>query len=392
MFGRVADAEGALYWTNQLHNLRSSGMSKADADALIESQMLQAAIVNGEQIVSKTNSNDLKVSDMPATSMYADRVLGNYEAMFGRQADGEGAMYWTNQLHSLRGSGLSEAEANARLDEIMLTAGQRNGENVISTTGSSVVNGDRPANVDAISDFVSNLYDSNLGRDADGRGGIYWERQRQTLVSSGASEADAQRQIEAQFRNAARDNGEQTSTSSFVNNLYSNNLGRSADSAGAQFWDSHYDNLVGSGLSASKAQRRVENDFMSAARANGEVQTTSTNSSSNSNTSTNRTSTSSTSNRSSNTGASNATASRPTPAPSRPAPAPSRPAPASNSGGSFVDNLYSNNLGRSADSAGANFWSGQLNNLTSSGMSQAEAQRTIERQFIEGARRNGELP
>lgn len=272
MFGRKADAEGALFWTQQKHQLMASqGMSEQDADALIEEQMLDAGLANGEDIVSISNSSNLKISEMPSDSMYSDRVLGNYETIFGREADGPGALFYTNIHHDLVGSGMSEAEANKELDRIMVTAGEKDGETIHSSVGSSTHTGTGPSNVSAISQSTLDLYDNNLDRPADGEGGLFWERHKQNVVSSGTSLDNAESQIEAQFREGARNNQEQPKSTSFVQDLYSSELGREADDAGAKFWDGVYDSYVADGMDPSLAQNKVKEQFIEGAKNNGEL-------------------------------------------------------------------------------------------------------------------------
>lgn len=272
MFGRNADAEGALFWTNQKHQLiASQGMSEQEADAKIEKQMLDAGLASGENIVSISNSRNLKISDMPTDSMYSDRVLGNYETIFGREADGPGALFYTNIHHDLVGSGLSQAEADKELDRLMVNAGRNDGEAIHSSGGSSTPVGTGPSNVSAISQSTLELYDNNLDRPADGQGGLFWEQQKHSTVSKGISVSTAKSQIEAQFREGARNNQEQPKTTSFVQDLYSSELGREADDAGAKFWDGVYDSYVADGMDPSAAQNKVKEQFIEGAKNNDEL-------------------------------------------------------------------------------------------------------------------------
>jgi hypothetical protein len=175
--------------------------SRADFAASASGNSLN--LDGGDHVVSASNvefiSFDNNESLVVASSDEEAAALRLYNGLLGRDADAGGAEGWSN------------AASNTSLADIAQ-----------GFLGSSEFQNN--ANVD----FVQNLYTSLLGRDADGAGEAAWLN----VLATGGSRAD----VIAGIGGSDEGHTNQLSDDDFVSALYSAALGREADQAGLDSW------------------------------------------------------------------------------------------------------------------------------------------------------------
>ncbi|EJN18773.1 hypothetical protein PMI35_05961 [Pseudomonas sp. GM78] len=173
LLGRDADANGAEAWSNA-----ASGTALTD---------IAQGFLNSSEFQNNMNS---------------EFIQSVYSTLLGRDADAGGEAAWLNLL----------ANGTSRADVI---AGLSNSDEGKAASASA-----------SDTDYVKALYTSVLGREADDAGLENWV----AALSAGADRASVAQSISSSNESNAK------STSDFIDQLYSNALGRDADAEGKAAW------------------------------------------------------------------------------------------------------------------------------------------------------------
>jgi len=193
-------------------------------------------ILNGDdQTTSVTNAEFLTFSDDStlAIAHNADdaAVLRLYEGLLGRDADAEGAEFFT----TAHAAGASTA--------------QLAGDFINSTEYKDVVT----------DSYINDLYTNLLGRSADQAGSDFWS---DAVVKGGLSLSD----LAVELASSTEGQAATTTDTAFVNGLYEAALGRNADDAGLDFWV----NALSNGNSRADIASGIINSSEAADHANVE--------------------------------------------------------------------------------------------------------------------------
>jgi hypothetical protein len=173
LLGRDADAGGAEAWANV-----ASGTALTD---------IAQGFLNSSEFQNNMNS---------------EFIQSVYSTLLGRDADAGGEEAWLNLL----ANGASRADVIAGLSN--------------SDEGKAAI-----ASADG-TDYVKALYTSVLGREADDAGLENWV----AALSAGADRASVAQSISSSAESTAK------SASDFIDELYNNALGRDADAEGKAAW------------------------------------------------------------------------------------------------------------------------------------------------------------
>ncbi|QJC78451.1 DUF4214 domain-containing protein [Pseudomonas umsongensis] len=179
LLGRDAEQDGAETWSNA-----------ATGTALTE-------IAQGFLGSSEFQNN-----------MNSDFIDSVYSTLLGRTADADGESTWLNLL----------AQGASRADVIAGITGSNEGQGAAPIADNT--------------DYVKALYTSVLGRDADDAGLDTWV----SALTAGADRAS----IAQGFTNSAESTAK--SASDFIDELYNNALGRSAEAEGKAAWTAALEN------------------------------------------------------------------------------------------------------------------------------------------------------
>jgi hypothetical protein len=173
LLGRDADAGGAEFWGNV-----ASDTSLTD---------IAQGFLGSSEFQNNLNS---------------EFVQSVYTTLLGRDADAGGQEAWLNLL----------ANGGSRADVIAAVTNSDEGQAASASADNS--------------DYVKALYTSVLGRDAEDAGLDYWV----AALTNGADRASIAQVI------TGSDESNANSTSDFIDLLYNNALGRTADADGKAFW------------------------------------------------------------------------------------------------------------------------------------------------------------
>lgn len=208
--------------------------SKADFTATVNDTDL--VLTNGSHTITTSNAEFISFDNGASIAVVGNddeaAALRLYDALLGRDADAEGAQNWTSAVDN--GTSLTDV-ANAFLS---------------STEYQNKAN----------ADFVNSLYSNLLGRDADSEGQATWLN----ALASGESRADVVNAIAGSAEATAAN----TTDAQYVAALYSSVLGRSADDAGLTDWTNALANgtdratVAEAFADSSEASAKVTSDFL----------------------------------------------------------------------------------------------------------------------------------
>jgi Ca2+-binding RTX toxin-like protein len=173
LLGRDADAGGAEAWGNS-----ASGIALTDI------------------------AQDFLGSTEFQNNMNSEFIQSVYTTLLGRDADAGGEAAWLNVL----------AQGASRADVIAGISGSNEGQGASASADDS--------------DFVKALYTSVLGREADDAGLDSWV----AALTAGVDRASIAQDISSSAESSAK------SASDFIDELYTNALGRTADAEGKAAW------------------------------------------------------------------------------------------------------------------------------------------------------------
>jgi serralysin len=185
IFDRTSDVNGLAYWTGQI-----------DSGTLGIMDVANAFIASNEGAIDLPQSTRSFVSSI-------------YQNALGRAPDASGLDYWTNSLNTGATTKATLIVNIAESSEAQITTMKTDG----STTGSDIYR----------------IYETIMGHAPDTNGLIYWTGE----LLSGISEAT----IATNMTSSSEFTSDNLSSTAYINQIYTQGLGRSADASGLAYWE-----------------------------------------------------------------------------------------------------------------------------------------------------------